>query len=189
MVKQRLVLGLGLVLTLGACAQPAGVAPTGPQSAEPGFRVQQACTPPFLSGFVTYNRQIEDQLLDMLNEARGAANVPPLTRDDALHLRGAAREHAYDQSGSDSPGHVSTTGKTLADRLARWCIGYRRSGEFIGWMPESSYPAANFWKNWMDQPATRALLLSRRYTQVGIGVYHTQPPRKRYYATVILIAP
>lgn len=155
----------------------------------PTFRPSRPCTPPFLSGFVTYNLQTENQLLDMINDVRAAANAPALTKDDALRLRGAAREQAYDQSGSDNPGHISTDGKTLADRLARWCVTSRTSGELIAWLNVGNYPAANLFQIWMNQPAAKAQLLNPAYSQVGIGVYRTQPPRNRYYATVVLLAP
>lgn len=147
------------------------------------------CVPPLPTGMVSYHSSLESELMSLINSARTAAGAPALVLDDKAEIRSAARAHSYDVSGQDSPGNTGTDGSSPGDRLLRYCVGYRNYGESAIRVARDGATAASILQSFMDDAGSKANLLNSIYTQVGIGIYATQPPRRSYYVTIDLVQP
>jgi uncharacterized protein YkwD len=86
----------------------------------------------------------------------------------------AAQRYAQDMAKRNFFSHVSPNGSTMADRLRR--VGYVRSdmawsiGECLGWGTSSLATPAAMVQQWMNSPEHRAILLTRSWRHVGVGV-------------------
>lgn len=102
------------------------------------------------------------------------------SRRDAGRVRGngqlalAASRHAADMYQRKYFSHVSPGGSDLADRVRR--AGYAkprcswRVGEILAWGVGNRSTAAATVRAWLDSPSHRQILLSERYSHVGIGI-------------------
>jgi uncharacterized protein YkwD len=91
----------------------------------------------------------------------------------------AASRHAADMFERRYFFHVSPGGGELADRVRR--AGYAepgcswRAGEILAWGVGSRSTAASTIRAWLDSSSHRQILLSRRYSQVGVGIQPGTP--------------
>lgn len=108
----------------------------------------------------------------LLNRARAAANLTPLTESPALDQVAQQRAQQLAESGFGHylPGH-SVMAEVELLRAAG--VTYSWHGENIYWgagmTDAETMSAAEAW--WMDEPAHRANILGARYRQVGIGIF------------------
>lgn len=91
----------------------------------------------------------------------------------------AASRHAQDMFERKYFSHVSPGGGELTDRVRR--SGYAasrcswRAGEILAWGVGTRSTAASTVRAWLDSPSHRQILLSRRYSQVGIAIQAGTP--------------
>jgi uncharacterized protein YkwD len=108
----------------------------------------------------------------LVNAHRAAHALRPLRASG--DLRRAAHLHAVDMVRRRYFDHVSPGGRTVAQRVKRtgYLSGARRwaLGEDIGWGSGSAASAADIVEAWMQSPAHRAVILDRRFREVGLGV-------------------
>ena len=94
-------------------------------------------------------------------------------------LRRAAKLHATDMVRRRYFAHVSPEGGTMAQRVKRsgYLSGARRwaLGENIGWGSGSAASAASIVNAWMNSPGHRAVILDRRFGEVGLGIARGVP--------------
>jgi uncharacterized protein YkwD len=111
-------------------------------------------------------------LLCAIDAERTARSLPAVRQSGQLTR--AAQGHAANMVGRHFFAHVSPDGSTLADRVA--VTGYMRHrrtwelGEAIAWAEQPLDTAASLVQAWLASPPHRAILLDRRYREVGIGV-------------------
>lgn len=143
-------------------ALPGATAPAGPPL---------DAAPAGLLGFV-------QDVVNLTNQERAAAGLPPLASDPALMT--AAQGHSQDMADHDFVSHTGSDGSTHYQRIAR--AGYSplyASAENIaaGYASPASVVAA-----WMASPGHRANILSPLYTHIGVGyVYEADDTFGPYY--------
>ncbi len=104
----------------------------------------------------------EQQLFDLLNQARQQQGLPPLQWNDALAQ--AARQHAQGMADRGQLTHDLPGEPPLRQRLS--AVPLDRSGENVA--EDSSINGAH--QGFMNSPPHRANILSKEYNQAGIGI-------------------
>ena len=107
-----------------------------------------------------------------INAIRTANGLPAM---DTTHtLRVAAERHSRDMVRRHYFAHVSPSGQTVTDRVKRagYLDGARRHrlGENIGWGSGSLGTPAAIVNAWMNSPPHRAIILTRAFRDVGVGI-------------------
>ena len=106
-------------------------------------------------------------------DAERTARDLPLVRESSQLVR-AAQGHADDMVARDFFEHVTPGGSTLGDRVeATGYIAGRRDwelGEAIAWAQQPLDTPASLMSAWLASPGHRAIILDRRFRDVGIGV-------------------
>jgi uncharacterized protein YkwD len=111
-------------------------------------------------------------LLCAVDNERTARGLPAVAQSQQLAQ--AAQGHANDMVTRHFFAHVTPGGSTLGDRVA--ATGYiqgRRDwelGEAIAWAQQPLDTAASLVRAWLASPPHRAILLDRRFRELGIGV-------------------
>jgi uncharacterized protein YkwD len=96
-------------------------------------------------------------------------------------LTRAARRHSLDMVSLGYFSHTSVDGRSMTDRVA--ATGYlpRRGswtlGENLAWGTGSYAMPASVVRSWMESPGHRAIRLSSRYRDAGVGVAIGTPER------------
>ena len=91
----------------------------------------------------------------------------------------AARRHARDMVERQYFSHYTPAGSDVADRARR--TGYAKSscswrlGEVLAWGVAGRSTAAATVQAWMDSPEHRHILVSRRYSDLGVGTVAGTP--------------
>jgi uncharacterized protein YkwD len=113
-------------------------------------------------------QSVSDAVRCLVNAERAAKGLPALR--DAPALRRAATRHARDMVIRGFFEHVSPGGATVSDRAHRAGYSGLTLGEDIGWgTGELATPAAIV-DAWMHSPPHRAIILHRRFREIGVGV-------------------
>jgi hypothetical protein len=106
-------------------------------------------------------------------DAERAARDLPLVRPSSQLAR-AAQGHSDDMVARHFFEHVTPGGSTLGDRVhATGYIDGRRDwelGEAIAWAQQPLDTPVTLMRAWLGSPAHRAIVLDRRFRDVGIGV-------------------
>ena len=100
-------------------------------------------------------------------ELRLAINVQP---SPLLHA--VALQHSDDMILRDYFSHTSPSGQTVKDRIVHsgFVTGYSwMGGETLAWGTGTLAGAVSTVKAWMGSPEHRAILLSPRFTRIGIS--------------------
>ena len=123
----------------------------------------------FVCGAANLNAQNDTagQVLARINQARGDAGLPPLTRN--AQLDAAAQAHADDlQKNGVSLGHRGSDGSSIKQRIARAGYGGGTTGE--NW---AAYRTLDQIMNfWLKDPPHRRNILHSKFREIGIGVAH-----------------
>jgi uncharacterized protein YkwD len=127
----------------------------------------------------------------LVNRERAAHGLVALRASERLET--SAERHGADMVRRQYFDHDSPGGRSVADRVRS--TGYLRGagewalGEDLGWgTGELSTPEAIV-QSWMNSPPHRAVILNRRYREVGIGVVAGVPlPADGDGATFVLNA-
>jgi uncharacterized protein YkwD len=111
---------------------------------------------------------------------RAKRDLRQLDRDERLAK--AARRHAADMVDRHYFSHYSPGGADVADRARR--TGYARRacswrlGEVLAWGVGGRSTAAGTIRAWMDSPGHRRILISTRYSDLGVGTVAGTPERQ-----------
>ncbi len=115
---------------------------------------------------------IEKAVLTLINKTRASRGLAAVRIQGSLDA--AAIAHSRQMLSGDYFSHSSAGGTTYAERLRR--AGYTRTGysswavgEVIGWGKGTAGTAAAIVKAWMGSSGHRAVILDRRWRDVGIG--------------------
>jgi uncharacterized protein YkwD len=99
--------------------------------------------------------------------------------DSDGRLAKAARRHASDMVDRHYFSHYSPAGADVADRARRTGYAKRtcawRLGEVLAWGVGGRSTAAATVQAWMDSPGHRRILVSNRYTDLGVGTVAGTP--------------
>jgi hypothetical protein len=106
----------------------------------------------------------EQAILELTNAERQKEGVKPLKAERRLFL--AARAHSENMARQQSLSH-SLDGKQPWDRVAKTGYNFSQLAENVAF--NQSTPKAAI-KQWMDSPGHRENLLSKKYTETGIGI-------------------
>jgi uncharacterized protein YkwD len=132
-------------------------------------------------GTVTFDPAVaEARLLELVNDARQRAGVPPLPADP--ELRAVALAHSQDMAQHGFIGHVSPSTGRVDDRVLRAGVRVSVMGENVAshTTPETCHDFL------MGSPGHRANILRRDFTHVGIGVViHPGAGEPQVYATQV----
>jgi uncharacterized protein YkwD len=154
---------LAVLLALGAAAA-LGVAPVSAPAAE-------SC------GGQSTARDLGQEgaraaLLCVVNAERAQRGIP--TVESSWRLRRAAQGHTDDMVARAYFGHVTPGGSDLSDRIrATGYLSHRSDwflGEALGWAEGAVATPDRLMGAWMASPPHRAVILDRRYRQLGVGV-------------------
>jgi uncharacterized protein YkwD len=123
--------------------------------------------------------KVRSALLCELNRVRAARGLSSLRSQPQLGR--AARRHSRDMVSRGYFSHTSTDGRSMTDRVA--ATGYlpRRGswtlGENLAWGTGSYATPASIVASWLESPGHRAIMLSARYRDAGLGVAIGTPER------------
>jgi uncharacterized protein YkwD len=112
-----------------------------------------------------------------VNGIRQAAGLAPIKTTGALKV--AAQRHSDDMVRRNYFSHVSPSGLTLRERVAR--TGYlrrarnHRLGENIAWGSGAAAAPAEIVKAWMNSPGHREIILTPALREVGVGITGAVP--------------
>jgi uncharacterized protein YkwD len=118
----------------------------------------------------------------LLNQERAEAGLAPLSSDPRLARAAVGFSHAMvSQQFFD---HVSPTGSTMGERIRAAGYPGARMGETIGWGAGPLAAPAAIVQAWMHSPPHRAIIMDRRFREVGLGVADGSPAGAGDAATV-----
>ncbi len=142
---------------LGACGAPPP--PAAPQLGPDGLPL-----PTLYRINAGDQNRIEIRMLDAVNALRAEAGVAQLSYNSALNA--AAATHARDMSVQNRPWHFGSDGSSPVDRARRVGYGGELKGEAISETYETELQTL---AAWMDEPATRGVILSPEARDMGFA--------------------
>jgi uncharacterized protein YkwD len=119
---------------------------------------------------------------NFVNAYRRRAGVPPVSLQ--WQLNRAAQSHAYDMARRNVLSHIGSDGSSGGTRISR--TGYRwwTWGENVA--AGQTSPSQVVWA-WLSSPSHRAVMLDRRFQQMGLG--RAVASNGRVYWTLDLASP
>lgn len=116
--------------------------------------------------------EVRWQMLELVNTRRREAGLAPLRLHPLLHR--AAQSHAEDMLARSYYGHQSPEGRTVRERLE--AVGYlvRFAAENLAL---GHHSVEEVMAGWMGSEIHRRNLLSRRFTELGIGLAYGKNDR------------
>lgn len=130
------------------------------------------------------NAGYESTLIGLINEARQAQGLHPLSQQS--QLTAAARVHSNDMACNEFISHTGSDGSRPADRVAAQGYSYSWIGENI--LAGSSDPQTAFnW--WMNSEPHRNNILHSNYTEIGLGYSYLADSRYRNQYTAVFARP
>jgi uncharacterized protein YkwD len=130
--------------------------------------------------FETAPKAARSALICELRRVHTRRHLPRLRRDERLAK--AARRHAADMVRRKYFSHYSPNGDSVADRARR--TGYIKSscswevGEVLAWGVAGRSTAAATVRAWMNSPEHRHILVSSRYSDLGLGAVAGTPEKE-----------
>ncbi len=129
------------------------------------------------------NNSKEQQMINLINQARSNAGLPNLQVSSELSK--AARAKSKDMVDKNYFSHTSPTYGSLVTMLQYFGISYSAAGENLAMNTSGSVSAAH--ESLMNSPGHRSNILEPRYIYVGVGI-QVRSDGSHYY-TQIYIAP
>lgn len=129
---------------------------------QPGSR--ERITLPFSVQSPRVREDLEARMLQMLNEERAEAGLPPLKADP--ELAEVARAHARDMFARSYFAHVTPEGRDPFDRMRAGGIRFLTAGENLA----LAQTLATAHQGLMNSPGHRANILRPAFGRVGIGI-------------------
>ena len=123
-----------------------------------------------VSASATVNSTYRWRMFLAINEVRANHGLAPVHL--ASGLRRAAQGHSNDMLARDYFAHTSPTGSTLSYRIMQSSFrtyGEWWAGEDLAWGTGTIGSPRNVIRMFLASPEHRAILLSPRYTYVGVG--------------------
>ena len=121
-----------------------------------------------------------EALICEIGRVRAKRDLRRLDPDERLAK--AARRHAADMVDRHYFSHYSPGGADVADRARRTGYAKRacswRLGEVLAWGVGGRSTAAGTVRAWMDSPGHRRILISSRYSDLGVGTVSGTPERE-----------
>jgi uncharacterized protein YkwD len=157
-MQRRAMMAGAALLGLAACGR--GPASTGSSSQGPSslYRIT-----PDMEAEIGY------RMADSVNTLRQAAGTAPVTLDAALTA--AAATHSRDMAVQNRPWHFGSDGSSPVDRLQR--VGYQ--GRLVGEVISETYEdELQTLAAWMEDPATRGVILDPAATKLGLAWFQEQ---------------
>jgi len=168
-MNRRMVLSLGAVGLLSACAQPTAAVRLGADG-QPLPQVYKIAP--------GSENEVSFRLLDSVNALRRARNAQPLAFNAALNA--AAATHARDMSVQNRPWHFGSDGSSPLTRVQRAGYTAGLKGELISETFETELVTL---AAWMKQPETRGVILDASARDLGFGWYQ-EPTGKIWWCLV-----
>jgi uncharacterized protein YkwD len=116
--------------------------------------------------------KLERQVVDLVNQKRAKNGLVKLRVNTKLQY--AARAHSREMAAKQYFSHNSASGEAFQHRLIRY--GYKRSGcsywaagENIAWGSGLYATAVATVNAWMKSPGHRAVILTRKFRDIGLG--------------------
>jgi uncharacterized protein YkwD len=116
--------------------------------------------------------QVRAAVVCLTNAERAAAGLPAL--DAEPRLEAAAQAYSQRMVLERFFAHVAPDGSALSGRLTDYA-GWSTIGENLAWGEGALATPRATVAAWMDSPGHRANILSRTYTEVGVGVVAGTP--------------
>ncbi len=118
----------------------------------------------------------ERQLVKYVNQERAKRHLPKLRVN--AKLVNASRAHAADMGENQYFEHDSLSGESWSDRIVHHGYtreGYRawKAGENIAWGAGLYSSPVAVVRGWMHSPAHRAVILTRKFRDIGVGAEST----------------
>jgi uncharacterized protein YkwD len=127
---------------------------------------------PSVASASTTLTKLEQQVVNLVNQKRANHGLVKLRVN--AKLVSAARSHSTEMGNKQYFAHDSASGETFAHRLIRF--GYTRSGysswsagENIAWGSGLYATAVATVNAWMKSSAHRAVILTRKFRDIGLG--------------------
>jgi uncharacterized protein YkwD len=124
----------------------------------------------------------ESSVIGWINAARSSRGLVPLRYDTKLASISGTRSSRMASSNVMS----HTVSGNLGSQLNAYNVQWFRYGETIGWST-ASWPASSaksIFNAWMNSAPHRALILSRRFNYVGVGLASRDSGRKTFGSAV-----
>jgi uncharacterized protein YkwD len=123
----------------------------------------QTCAP--RPSIASADERVEAAVFDMINAERSARGLPPFVL--SAQLTQAARRHSTDMASRDFFSHEGSDRSDFVKRIDGTCYRFSTAAENIAGGYGGDLKAMV--KGWMDSPPHRESILSRDYTEAGVG--------------------
>ncbi|MFT5873314.1 MAG: putative YkwD family protein [Clostridium sp.] len=117
------------------------------------------------SSVLTENNKLEKEVVALVNQERAKLGLAPLK--DNSELSNVARIKSGDMVAKNYFSHTSPTYGSPFDMMKKFGITYTAAGENIA-MGQPT--AASVMTAWMNSPGHKANILSKNFTEIGVGV-------------------
>jgi uncharacterized protein YkwD len=128
--------------------------------------------------------EMEALVYDRINEIRQQEGLNALQPNGALAE--VARQYSQRMAEEDFFGHISPTGDSPAERVAKANLPYWSVGENLFTSTNAPDPASLAVQSWMDSPGHRANIVRSHFTETGIGVWQRG---SSFYFTQLFMRP
>ncbi len=118
---------------------------------------------------------VREEMLALVNSARKKAGLKTLRLNSVLHK--AAQAHAEDMLARGYFAHESPSGTTVRERSRKAGYNWAAVGENIAFGQTS---VDEVMETWIDSPGHRKNILSRNYTEMGVGLALGKGPDGKY---------
>jgi uncharacterized protein YkwD len=154
--RRWMTVGLGFLAVLGTATAVGGGAATAPAAGATGPTVRVP--------------DLEAQVLEAINDLRRSHGLATLRRSAALAA--SAQNHSMSMAENGYFGHTSAKGAPFWDRVDTR-RRFRSLGENIAWA-SPTLGAGETITLWLRSPVHRAILLARRWREIGLGAVHSE---------------
>ncbi|MBX4266128.1 serine protease [Clostridium estertheticum] len=143
-------------------ATPAKAVPT---KTTPAKTTATKATPTPVASTSTANNKLEKEVVTLVNQERAKQGLAPLT--DNVKLSNVARTKSEDMVAKNYFDHTSPTYGSPFDMMKQFGITYKAAGENIAMGQQT---ASSVMTSWMNSPGHKANILSKNFTDIGVGV-------------------
>ena len=157
--------------------EPVVEAPTPP----PASSTETSSAAPAPSGSSSFASQKEQQMLNLINDARASAGLAPLKLNEKMTQ--AARAKSKDMADNNYFTHHSPTYGSFSSLLQRFGVSYRAAAENIAMNSNGSVSAAH--GSLMNSAGHRANILNSSFSHVGVGI-HVRSDGYHYYTQLFI---
>ncbi len=164
----RALVALALSAALATLARPPSVL-----AAEPGSSVAVA------PAAQTAADDVAQRVVDLTNQERAKAGLPPLTLDPALSS--AALAHSQDMADHDYFSHTGSDGSTVDQRIK--AAGYSPLWAYGENIAAGQPTPEDVVSAWMSSAGHRANILNSGYEHIGVGYVYAAGTPYGYYWT------